>query len=1762
MWRLRWWFHRKHSTILIWLIGLGVVACAATTMAPRVWAQDIYPLPGQWVTFDSKDGLPTNEVLAVWPAPDGVVWAGTASGLARFDGMNPWQAVDTGLPATSGPVRAIWGRSGQDIWVAGDAGLAHFDGDGWQQVPAQQLGLPEGPLFALWGNRQRDLWVGGQRGVAHWNGTTWQSFTNQNSALPEGAVSALTGSTDGSIVWIGTENGLATYEPASNSWRELEIKNVDLAQVEPLVRARLKGSDPIQWWVKSLWLANDVLWVGLWDGLLRHDLTTGEWAMMDGSQWDGPDMVSSIWGVGETLWLAVNRPDVMVADFEYMQILKRRGADGLRYFDGDQWQQYGEDSPLGSSRVYAIGADEGGVIWFATANGIARFDSERWRAYRSPSPLGQPVTRVRGDAAGHLFLSRQDALFAWTTEQWRREIPNAWPERRFETLWVGGPNDVWIGDTWHGAARWNGHRWAYFNQESGLAGDHVSAIWGDRSGHVWFGTSQGLSRYDNETEQWETFTRANSSLPVDWVTALWGDEQALWVGTLGSDVARIDLATGAWQTFQRVGLPSGNGPLDLVGNDVQSLALDRAGNLWVATTGGVAYYDRGEDTWQQWRSLDFLAPYEEPHAIAVAPDGIVWLTTSDGVYRYVPATGLWQRFAPERLRDSDLPLWIDPGGRIWFGATRYDPQTGEWLTVTSRDGLASNDVRAVWGDQAGAVWFATKFGVSRLADGRWQTFTAADGLTGTNTILITGDEDGNIWAATLSGVIQYSNGAWQAVLPWQGSGLIGRALYAIGAGRLWVVDPNGALYFLEGGSWQAVEVANGELAGLLSAVVEGPQGELWVGSKQGLAHRAADGPWSRINTTESTDRDHRVNAIWGDGAGTVWIATDHGLSRYASAGNAWRRYSTSDGLLADNILDIWGDTAGNIWIAQANGISKFDGTTWDTMPDTGLPVSNVNSIWVGTEGMIWVATDAGPACWDGTQWQPPPVGPESSGEVRDLWSANDGLWVVAEHAIRRFDGKQWQTLTTIEGFPASRFHHIWSDGQGTAWVGGADGLVRIDGNRWRTFPPEVALGGILDLWGRNADDIWAVTDSGVAHFDGQQWQLVYENKEATTVMGDGKDGLWLGAEKGLYHYDGVQWRDVTTETLRMPTFVTVLLQAPNGSTWVGAEKGLVRFGGPEDKMEFQMAPVRALFVSRSNTLWFAGWDQTVDRWDQRLPGVNPLATAAFTLPPTKVFDGDVRAIAEDKRGDIWFATNEGLLRHRPRPPVASIASITLATGQPTLADAQQVVLPYRHGAMTVTLVATDTGSLSSEMAFWYKLEGKDTFWTRWDVSPFKPPPGKVRQVPPYSQLAPGEYQFKYVVYNRNNESTAIQTQLLRVEEPNWWDPEHPAFPWLLGVAGLLLMGLGGGGLRTWQGRRAYGYRDAEVVVEPGGEETYRVTWQEQRTSLPSYSTQLRRSLVNSYLEIVETGQIAETDLRQLGRQLFDALWNDATRQKLLQGTRAGHKGWRVRLNFQATPELLTLPWEFAYGDVGLEYLSVNPDTAMARYLPPQEPLGRPKTKWPLDVLIVWSEPHEYASIQAEQEVGAVKTALQPLIAKHRVRLRIVPHVTLEAFTRAVSEGADVVHFIGHGAIEAGQSLLYFEDQAGDSIPQRADELATVFRGFQAFGDKAPKLVVLSACQSAASTQGSATLAGLVPTLLREGRMPAVVGMQLTVGAQVAASFAGHFYHALVSRGGGQVDYAISVARKGLYTELGAGRRDWGAPVLYMQVKDGRIFEVR
>ena len=162
--------------------------------------------------------------------------------------------------------------------------------------------------------------------------------------------------------------------------------------------------------------------------------------------------------------------------------------------------------------------------------------------------------------------------------------------------------------------------------------------------------------------------------------------------------------------------------------------------------------------------------------------------------------------------------------------------------------------------------------------------------------------------------------------------------------------------------------------------------------------------------------------------------------------------------------------------------------------------------------------------------------------------------------------------------------------------------------------------------------------------------------------------------------------------------------------------------------------------------------------------------------------------------------------------------------------------------------------------------------------------------------------------------------------------------------------------------------------------------------------------------------------------------------------------------------------------------------------------------------------------------------------------------TLPALNKALeSNDFHVFHFIGHGQFDesAGEGVLVLEDGRG-----RAKSVTGMTLGHILQDERTLQLAVLNACEGA-RTSTKDPFAGVAASLVKS-EIPSVVAMQFEITDSAAIVFAEGFYSALAR--GSPVDAALSSARKAIWAE--SNDVEWGTPVLFMRVPDGRVFDVR
>jgi hypothetical protein len=330
-------------------------------------------------------------------------------------------------------------------------------------------------------------------------------------------------------------------------------------------------------------------------------------------------------------------------------------------------------------------------------------------------------------------------------------------------------------------------------------------------------------------------------------------------------------------------------------------------------------------------------------------------------------------------------------------------------------------------------------------------------------------------------------------------------------------------------------------------------------------------------------------------------------------------------------------------------------------------------------------------------------------------------------------------------------------------------------------------------------------------------------------------------------------------------------------------------------------------------------------------------------------------------------------------------------------------------------------------------------------------------------------------------------------------------------------------------------------------------------------------------------QDAEAHGRKLSQALFCGPINDAfhVAHGCVQNPDSGYDGLRVRISIAPeAPELHALAWERVYHQHDREWgpLATSASSPFSRYVEMKSPYPIPAVSGAVRILIVIAHPsgvppEVLAPIDVGAEIENLRAALAELPDGRAVQLTFLPGrsglpaeqrralaqaghtivdgpASLDNIAARLRSGYDVLHFLGHGHFDRASSTatLHLENASGGWAPTTDTMVTNTVRGLR----RKPRLIFLTACESATRAEHDAFM-GLAPRLVR-AQVPAVVAMQDQVSMDHARTLTRHFYASLLEHG--LVDLALNQARSHLHHPE---RLDWGIPVLFTRLTDGRLF---
>ncbi len=595
------------------------------------------------------------------------------------------------------------------------------------------------------------------------------------------------------------------------------------------------------------------------------------------------------------------------------------------------------------------------------------------------------------------------------------------------------------------------------NQHHGLPHNRVKTVTQDAQGFLWFGTFEGLSRYDGTNFiNYKHNSFDENSLSGNWIISLYHDSNNnLWIGTNDDGLNRFLPETGQFKHY-------------LADTAIHAIQ-EQQDQIWIGTENGL-YSLKNDQIWE-FR----LLPDHQIRSIATLPNHDLLIGTNLGLYLYHDQR--LQKITNHYIKS----FYVDKDGGAWVGTktgllrymastNRVTPyldgyrinaiqpySTNQLLLGTNKNGLLLFDIEAasfsqykrqknqhsslshdrvfdLFIDQSSLLWVGTEHGVNRVQAHVFNN--TLDENTFSNILSLNQDNFGRSWIGTSNHglILQQPN------------------------------QPQKQFTNIVGDSKSLS-------SNVVTFIYQDSKRQIWVSTEQGLNSLNADGKtftrYLQDKQNPTSLSDNYIGTIFEDKRGQLLIGTEAGgLNIFNPETEQFthlrHKFNDKTSLLSDTVLSIYQARDGHLWIGTYEGLNQLNEdyeviASYQHNPENLNSLSNnkIREIYEDPQGDLWLATHGGglnKLTWiDGnphfTHYQ------EKQGLANDsvLSIIDDDkgfIWSITSSGLSRFDPQTETFLNFDESdglgvntFKTRAYHKTAS---GELLFGGIGGYVRFN----------------------------------------------------------------------------------------------------------------------------------------------------------------------------------------------------------------------------------------------------------------------------------------------------------------------------------------------------------------------------------------------------------------------------------------------------------------------------------------------------------------------------------------------------------------------------------------------------------------------------------------------------------------------------------------------------------------------------------------------
>jgi signal transduction histidine kinase/ligand-binding sensor domain-containing protein/DNA-binding response OmpR family regulator len=539
---------------------------------------------------------------------------------------------------------------------------------------------------------------------------------------------------------------------------------------------------------------------------------------------------------------------------------------------------------------------------------------------------------------------------------------------------------------------------SYLTIENNLSNNHITSILEDRLGYLWFGTSDGLNKWDGYKMEIFRYDNNNTnSIPNNYITCLAEDQNHnIWIGSNQGGIARYNYIENKFYRYT----------IDLDGNTdtyTRDLFVDEHSTIWAATDLGLLRYQTQNDRFEN----VFLTRENkvcDAYKILKLSSNRLLIQASIGLYEYVFSE---KRVVPSRYNDifnnssianGNISIGITHDGYFWLGTLdgliSFSP-TGEMIDryrPSNKKGSISTSIfSSIYEDSRHNLWIGTENGGINLLNRENGEFTVfqiglPDGYHLTDNTITTIYEDSyqNVWFGTLQGGLNIINLKKKLFTRYEYQSTNDNSLYSnrIGAmfedanGNIWVGSSNGCLHCFKqpDESFDRFLLPNRAMKASIIGIVDINSDNLLVaGWNTGLYQfNIKQRKFTEIQDHGEATKDldyKNIRGIGKDSQGNFWLASHRskGLTVYNPAKRTFYNKDFPGSLNAKILaapyaVSMVEDLKKRIWIIAYTGIYLFDGEyhEFKSTNDTNTLSSNYHyTLFQASNSTIWIGNSNG-----------------------------------------------------------------------------------------------------------------------------------------------------------------------------------------------------------------------------------------------------------------------------------------------------------------------------------------------------------------------------------------------------------------------------------------------------------------------------------------------------------------------------------------------------------------------------------------------------------------------------------------------------------------------------------------------------------------------------------------------------------------------------------------------------------------------------------